>query len=97
MVRRRNLSVIESDSDDISPEIREETPSRSGSKRGWGSGNVMMGGEASVSQGSRGRMARTPSSRSRPASNLQAWETTSDDNGGKDDVIEREIVFNLFL
>jgi hypothetical protein len=57
----------------------------------------MMGGEASVSQGSRGRMARTPSSRSRPASNLQAWEPTSDDNGGKDDVIEREIVFNLFL
>jgi hypothetical protein len=69
MVRHRNPSVIESDSDDSSPEIREETPSRSRSKRGRGSGNVMMGGEASGSQGSRGRTARTPSRCSRPATN----------------------------
>jgi hypothetical protein len=41
MVRRRNLSVVESDSDDDAPEIREETPPRSRSKRGRGSGNVL--------------------------------------------------------
>jgi hypothetical protein len=43
----------------------------------------MMGGEASRSQGSRGSTARTPSSRSRPATNPQAWEPSSDDEGGK--------------
>jgi hypothetical protein len=48
----------------------------------------MMGGEASGSQGSRGRTARTPSSCSRPTTNPQAWEPTSDDEGGKDDVID---------
>jgi hypothetical protein len=69
MVRRRNPSVFESDSDESSPEIHEETPPRSRSKRGRGSGNVMMGGEASGSQGTRGRMTRNPSSRSRPAIN----------------------------
>jgi hypothetical protein len=57
MVRRRNPSIIESDSDDSSPEIHEETPSRSRSKCGRGSSNVMMGGEASGSQGTRGRTA----------------------------------------
>jgi hypothetical protein len=69
MVRRRNPSIIESDSDDSSLEIHEDTPSRSISKSGRGSGNVMMGGEASGSQGSRGRTARNHSSRSRPATN----------------------------
>jgi hypothetical protein len=88
MVRRRNPSVVESDSDDSSPEIHEETPPRSRSKRGRGSGNVMMGGEASGSQGTRGRMARNPSSRSRRATNPQAWESISDDEGGKDDVVD---------
>jgi hypothetical protein len=88
MVHHRNPSVIESDSDDSSPEIREETPSRSRSKRGRESRNVMMGGEACRSQGSRRRTARTPSSRSCPTSNPQAWEPTSDDDGGKDDVID---------
>jgi hypothetical protein len=47
----------------------------------------MMGGEASGSQGTRGRTARNPSSRSRPVTNPQAWESTSDD-GGKDDVVD---------
>jgi hypothetical protein len=88
MVRRRNPSIIESDSDDSSLEIHEETPSRSRSKRGRGSGNVMMGGEASRSQGTRGRTTRNPSSRSHPATNPQAWESTSDDEGGKDDVVD---------
>jgi hypothetical protein len=32
-------------------------------------------------------MARTPSSHSRPAANPQAWEPSSDDEGGKDNVI----------
>jgi hypothetical protein len=45
VVRRQNPSVIESDSDDSSPEIHEETPSRSRSKRGRGFGNIIMGGE----------------------------------------------------
>jgi hypothetical protein len=88
MVHRRNPSVVESDSDDSSPEIHEETPPRSRSKRGRGSGNVMMCGEASGSQGTHGRTARNPSSRSRPATNPQAWESTSDDEGGKDDVVD---------
>jgi hypothetical protein len=69
MVRRRNSSVVKSDSDDSSPEIREEVPSRSRSKRGRGSRNVMMGGEASGSQSSHRRTTRTPSSRARPAAN----------------------------
>jgi hypothetical protein len=47
MVRRRNPSVVESDSDDDAPEIREDTPPRSRSKRGRGSGNVLPGGDAS--------------------------------------------------
>jgi hypothetical protein len=88
MVRRWNPSVIESDSDDSSPKIREEAPSQSRSKRGRGSRNVMMGGEASRSQGSHGRTARTPSSRSHPTTNPQAWEPSSDDEGGKDDIID---------
>ena len=88
MVHRLNPSVIESDSDDSSPKIREEVPSQSRSKCGRGSGNVMMSGEASGSQGSRGRTARTPSSRSRPVTNPQAWEPTSDDEGGKDNDID---------
>jgi hypothetical protein len=88
MVHRRNTSIVESDSDDSPPEIHEETPPRSRSKRGRGSGNVMMGGEASGSQGTRGRTTRNPSSRSRPATNPQAWESTSDDDGGKDDVVD---------
>jgi hypothetical protein len=88
MVCHRNPSVIESKSDDSSPEIHEETPPRSRSKRGRGSGNVMMGGEASGSQGTRGRTARNPFSRSRPATNPQAWESTSDEEGGKDDVVD---------
>jgi hypothetical protein len=69
MVRRRNPSVVESDSDDSSPQIHEETPPRSRSKRGRGLGNVMMGGEASGSQGTRGRTAQNPCKRSRPATN----------------------------
>ena len=86
MVRRRNPSVVESDSSD-DQEIHGDTPPRSRSKRGRGSGNVMQGGEASGSQGARGRTARNPSGRSRPATNPQAWEATSDDDGGKDDEI----------
>jgi hypothetical protein len=85
MVRRRNPSVVESNSDDDAPEIHEDTPPRSRSKRGRGSGNVMPGGEAFRSHGARGRTARNPSGRSRPATNPQAWEATSDDKGGKDD------------
>jgi hypothetical protein len=85
MVRRRNPSVVESDSDDDAPEIHEDTPPRSRSKRGRGSNNVMLGGEASGSHGPRGRMARNPSGRSRPATNPHAWEATSDDEEGKDD------------
>jgi hypothetical protein len=88
MVHCRNPSVVESDSDDDAQEIREETPPRSRSKRGRGSGNVMHGGEASRSHGARGRMARNPSDRSRPATNPQAWEATSDDDGGKDDEVD---------
>jgi hypothetical protein len=87
MVRRRNPSVVESDSSD-EQEIHEDTPPRSRSKRGRGSGNVMQGGEASGSHGARGRTARNPSDRSRPATNPQAWEATSDDDGGKDDEID---------
>jgi hypothetical protein len=87
MVRRRNPSVVESDSDD-DQEIREETPLRSRSKRGRGSGNVMQGGEASGSHGGRGRTARNPSGRSRPTANPQAWEPTSDDDRGKDDEVD---------
>jgi hypothetical protein len=88
MVHRRNPSVVESNSDDSSPEIHEETPPRSRSKRGRGSDNVMMGGEASGSQGTHEQTTRNPSSRSRPATNPQAWESTSDDDGGKDDVVD---------
>jgi hypothetical protein len=72
MVRHCNPSVIESDSDESYPEIREEVPSRSRSKRGRGSGNVVMGAEASRTQSGRGRTARTPSSRSRPVANPHA-------------------------
>jgi hypothetical protein len=68
MVRRKNPSIVETDSDD-DQEIREETPPRSRSKRGRGSENVMQGGEASGSHGARGRTARNPSGRSRPAAN----------------------------
>jgi hypothetical protein len=64
MVRRRNPSVVESDSDDDAPEIREETSPRSRSKRERGSGNVLPGGEASGSHGARGRTAQNPSGRS---------------------------------
>jgi hypothetical protein len=46
MVRRRNPSVVESDSSD-DQEIYGDTPPRSRSKRGRGSGNVMPGAEAS--------------------------------------------------
>jgi hypothetical protein len=88
MVRRRNPSVIESDSDEDSPEIHEEVPSRSKSKRGRCSRNVVMGAEASRSQSGRGHTARTPSSHSRPTANPQAWEPSSDDEGGKDDVTD---------
>ena len=69
MVRHRNPSVVESDSSDEALEICEVTPPRSRSKRGRGSGNVMMGGEASGSQGTRGRTAQNPCKRSRPATN----------------------------
>jgi hypothetical protein len=72
MVRRRNPSVVESDSVDDAQEIREETPPRSRSKRGRGSGNVMQGGEASGSHGARGQTAQNPSGRSRPTANPQA-------------------------
>ena len=72
MVRRRNSSVVESDSDDDALEIREDTPPQSRSKRGRGSGNVLPGGEASGSHGARGQMARNPSGRSCPAANPQA-------------------------
>jgi hypothetical protein len=48
----------------------------------------MQGGEASRSHGARGRTTRNPSGRSRPAANPQAWEPTSDDDGGKDDEID---------
>jgi hypothetical protein len=48
----------------------------------------MMGGEASGSQGSRGHTTRTPSSRSRRAANPHAWEPSSDDEGGKYNVID---------
>jgi hypothetical protein len=84
-VRRRNPSVVESDSDDDATKIQEDTPPRSRSKHGRGSDNVMPCGEASRSHGPRGRTARNPSGRSRPATNPQAWEATSDDEGGKDD------------
>jgi hypothetical protein len=87
MVRRRNPSVVESDSSD-EQEINEETPPRSRSKRGRGSGNVMQGGEASGSHGARSQTTRNPSGRSRPVTNPQAWEPTSDDDGGKDDEID---------
>jgi hypothetical protein len=43
MVRRRNPSVVESDSSN-EQEIHEKTPPCSRSKRGRGSGNVMQGG-----------------------------------------------------
>jgi hypothetical protein len=86
MLRRRNPSVVESDSSD-EHEIHEESPPCSRSKRGRGSGNVMQGGEASGSHGARGRTAQNPSGRSRPTTNPQAWEATSDDDGGKDDEI----------
>jgi hypothetical protein len=87
MVCRRNPSVIESDSNEDSLEIHEEVPTRSRSKRGRGSRNVVMGAEASGSQSGRGRMTRTPS-RSRPTANPQAWEPSSNDEGGKDDVTD---------
>jgi hypothetical protein len=85
MVCRRNPSVVESDSDDDVPEVQEDTPPRSRSKRGRGSGNVMPVGKSSESHGPCGRTARNPSGRSRPVTNPQAWEATSDDEGGKDD------------
>jgi hypothetical protein len=88
MVRHRNPSVVESDSDDDAPEIHEETPPRSRSKRERRSDNVLPGGEASGSHGARGRTTRNPSGRSRPAANPQAWEATSDDEGGKDDDVD---------
>jgi hypothetical protein len=87
MVRRRNPSVVEYDSSD-EQEIHGDTPPRSRTKRGRGSGNVMQGGEASESQGARGRTAHNPSGRSRPVTNPQAWEATSDDEGGNDDEID---------
>jgi hypothetical protein len=87
MVRRRNPLVVESDSDDDQA-IREETPPRSRSKRVRGPRNVMQGGEASGSHCARGWTTRNPSSRSRPAANPQAWEPTSDDDGGKDDEVD---------
>jgi hypothetical protein len=79
--------VVESDSSD-NQEIHGDTPPHARSKRGRGSGNVMQGGEASGSQGARGRTAQNPSGRSRPTTNPQAWEATSDDEGGKDDEID---------
>jgi hypothetical protein len=63
MVRRRNPSVVESDSSD-EQEIHEENPPRSRSKRGRGSENAMQGGDASGSHGARGRTTRNPSGRS---------------------------------
>jgi hypothetical protein len=48
----------------------------------------MQGGEASGSHGARGRTTRNPSDRSRPTTNPQAREATSDDDGGKDDEID---------
>ena len=88
MVRRRNLSIVESDSDDDAPEIHEETPPWSRSKCGCGSSNVLQGGEALGSHGARGRTTQNPSGRCRPAANPQAWEATSDDEGGKDDEVD---------
>jgi hypothetical protein len=79
--------VVESDSSD-DQEIHGDTPPCARSKHGRGSGNVMQGGEASGSQGACGRTARNPSGRSRLATNPQAWEATSDDEGGKDDEID---------
>jgi hypothetical protein len=79
--------VVESDSSD-DQQIHGDTPPRSRSKRGRGSGNVMQGAEASGSQSARGRTSRNPSGRSRPATNPQAWEATSDDEGGKDDEVD---------
>jgi hypothetical protein len=79
--------VVESDSSD-DQEIHGDTPPRSRSKRGRGSGNVMQGGEAFGSHGGRGWMARNPSDRSRPTTNPHAWEATSDDEGGKDDEVD---------
>jgi hypothetical protein len=79
--------VVESDSSD-DQEIHGDTPPRSRSKRGRRSGNIMQGAEASGSQNARGRTSRNPSGRSRPATNLQAWEATSDDEGGKDDEVD---------
>jgi hypothetical protein len=72
MVRHRNPFVVESDSDDDAPEIREGTPPWSRYKRGRGSGNALLGGEASGSHGAHGRTARNPSVRSRPATNPQS-------------------------
>jgi hypothetical protein len=88
MVRHRNPSMVESDSDDDALEINEDTPPRSRSKRGRGSGNVLPGGETSRSHGAHGRTTRNPSGRSRPTANPQAWEATSDDEGGKDDDVD---------
>jgi hypothetical protein len=48
----------------------------------------MPGTKASGSQSARGRTSWTPSGRSRPASNPQAWEPASDDDGGKDDEVD---------
>jgi hypothetical protein len=89
MVRRRNPSVVESDSDDDAPEIREDTPPRSISKRERGSDNVLPSGEASRSHGAHEWTTRNPSDRSRPVANPQTWEATSDDEGGKDDDVNR--------
>jgi hypothetical protein len=49
---------------------------------------VLPGGEALGSHGARGRTARNPSGRSRPAANPQALEATSNDEGGKDDDVD---------
>jgi hypothetical protein len=64
MVRLKNPSVVESDSDDDAQEIREGTPPRSRSKCRRGSRNVLQGGEALGSHGARGRTTRNPSGRS---------------------------------
>jgi hypothetical protein len=48
----------------------------------------MQGGEASGPHGAHGRTTLNPSGWSPPAANPQAWEPTSDDDGGKDDEID---------
>jgi hypothetical protein len=48
----------------------------------------MQGGEASGSHGACGRTTQNPFGWSQPATNPQAWEPTSDDDGRKDDEID---------